>query len=225
MPPSPPAYGGSPVYPASFEPDGPPTRSGKATAGFVLGLASIALFWTIVVPILAIIFGLLGAKEVKASGGRRKSMAFARIGWIFGAVALLGGAVLWGFAIKEVAGTTAVFDLEVGDCVELPDPDDEEVTRLETFDCTEAHGAEVFAIGDLGSGNEPYPGVTEVNDMISRECLPAFEAYVGVPYTDSEFDALPIYPSEENWEEEQGYVCLAYDKAGDLTESIKNSGR
>ena len=58
-------------------------------------------------------------------------MAFARIGWIFGLLGLIGGAIFWVAVGKEVAGTTSVFDLKVGDCVERPDNDDEEVYATE----------------------------------------------------------------------------------------------
>ncbi|MCU1360279.1 MAG: hypothetical protein JWN99_1568, partial [Ilumatobacteraceae bacterium] len=74
---------------------GPPSRSGKATAGFVLGLASIVLFLSVVVPILAIVFGLLGAKEIKRSNGQRKGIVFARFGWILGLLGLIGGVIFW----------------------------------------------------------------------------------------------------------------------------------
>src|SRR5215210_5420441 len=122
-PPAPPSFGGpSPLYP-SARPDQPPSRSGKATAGFVLGLVSILLFFSLVIPVLAIIFGLLGAKEIKHSAGRKRGMGFARIGWIFGLLTLIGGAALWTFVALDIAGSTSVFDLKVGDCVERPDED------------------------------------------------------------------------------------------------------
>jgi hypothetical protein len=204
---------------------GPPRRSGKATAGFVLGLLSLVLFFSIAVPVLALIFGLLGAKEIKASAGQRKGIVFARIGWILGLLGLIGGAVFWGFVVKEVASTTSVFDLKVGDCVERPDTGADQVSRLKTFSCDKPHGAEVFAIGDLGSGSDPYPGVTEVNDLIARACLPAFEEYVGVALDASKLNAFPIYPSEATWDKDQGYVCLAELKTGaELTKSIEGSG-
>ena len=40
-------------------------NSGMAVASFVLGLCSLLLFWTFVVPILAIVFGIIGLNQIK----------------------------------------------------------------------------------------------------------------------------------------------------------------
>ena len=75
-------------------------------------------------------------------------------GWILGLIGLAAGAIFWVAVANEVAGTTAVQDLEVGDCVDLPDGfddgEEDEVGRLKTFDCTEPHDAEVFVGGRPG---------------------------------------------------------------------------
>jgi hypothetical protein len=39
--------------------------SGMAVASLVLGLCSLFLFWTLVVPILAIVFGFVGLSNIK----------------------------------------------------------------------------------------------------------------------------------------------------------------
>ena len=39
--------------------------SGMAIASLVLGVCSLFLFWTLIVPILAIIFGFVALKEIK----------------------------------------------------------------------------------------------------------------------------------------------------------------
>ncbi|MGE3588437.1 MAG: septum formation family protein, partial [Ilumatobacteraceae bacterium] len=213
IPAGPPPYGGgAPPYP--YPPAGAPVggsgRSGKAVAGFVLGLASILLFWSLVVPLLALIFGLLGAKEIKRSNGAKRGLGMARWGWILGLLGLLGGTALWVYVGTEVAGTTSVNDLEVGDCVNLPDDEDETVSRLKTLDCDEEHDAEVFSVGDLGNGDDPYPGLDEINQAIRRECLPDFDRYVGTPYRQSSLEIFQLYPTEDNWDDDQGYVCMAY---------------
>jgi Septum formation len=204
---------------------GAPKRSGKALAGFILGLLSILLFITIAVPLLGLIFGLLGAREIKRSAGARSGLGMARAGWILGLLGLIGGAFLWVAIGVFISETESVFSLKVGQCVELPDEDESEVSRVRTFDCSEAHEAEVFAVGDLGSGNEPYPGASTLDEMIAEECIPAFEDYVGVPYLESQYEVYRIYPTEDVWETDQGFVCLAFDPDGELTESIEGSER
>lgn len=109
--------------------------------------------------------------------------------------------------------------------MELPDADADEVARLKTFDCDEAHGAEVFATGDLGGGDDPYPGRDEVQAMIEGECRPEFEDYVGIGFDESELLATTIYPQEGDWKDTQEYVCLVFDPGGDLTESVKDAAR
>ena len=190
----------------------------------ILGLVSIVAFLTVVVPLLALVFGLLGARETKRSAGQRTGLGKARTGWILGLLGLVAAVLIWVAIGATVAGTTSVNDLEVGQCVELPD-DGDKISRLKTFECTEPHDAEVFAVGDLGTGNDPYPGEDEVGAMIAAECIPAFESYVGAPYGESEFEVFPLSPTEELWDSDQGYICLAFDPGDDLTESIEGSDR
>jgi hypothetical protein len=202
-------------------------RSGKALAGFVLGLCSILLFMTMVVPILAIIFGLLGAREVKRSAGQRTGLAKARIGWILGLLGLAVGGLVWGLVANEIAGTTAVEDLKVGQCVDLPDEGDDEVSRLDTRSCDEPHDAEVFSVGELGDGNDPYPGERDIDRLIAEQCIPDFEAYIGTPYRPrGELDVFRIYPVESDWDQYQGYQCLVFLTSEEqLTETLEDSGR
>jgi hypothetical protein len=61
--------------------------------------------------------------------------------------------------------------------------------------------------------------------MVSAECIPGFEDYVGVPLGQSVLEAFPIYPTEDNWDKNQQFVCLAYEPGKDLTESIEGSER
>lgn len=225
--PAAPGFGaGGPQYPYVTGPVGPARRSGKALAGFILGLASVVLFFTVVVPVLAIIFGLLGAKQIKQAAGGLTGKGLARAGWILGILGLIGGIALWVVAALNVAGTTPASSLEVGQCVDLPKGDDTEVARLDTPNCDEPHDAEVFFVGDLGNGDDPYPGIDEIDRVMAEECMPEFLAYVGTTYGEGELDVFRLYPTEANWEADQGYVCLAFLRSEDkLTESIKDSGR
>lgn len=216
------AYGGGPTFVSGAT----PSRSGKAIAAFVLGLVSIVLFITVAVPVVAVVFGLLGAREVKRSAGAKQGLAMARTGWILGLLGVAAAAAVWVAVISEVAGTTDVRALEVGDCVDLPETGVDSVSRLDTHTCDEPHEAEVFSVGDLGSGSDPYPGSEAVDEMIFEACAPDFDAYVGTAFDDSELEVFTIYPIEENWEFDQEYVCLAQlSGRSTLTESIRDSGR
>jgi hypothetical protein len=222
--------GGAPQYPFGGAPPvaASPSRSGKAIAALVLGIVGIFLCFGAIVSVLAIIFGLLGAKEIKASNGGLTGLGKARAGWILGVVGLLVGVGFWVVVVSEVAGTTAVQDLEVGDCVDLPGgfEDEDEVGRVKTFDCTEEHDAEVFSVGDLGDGDDEYPTMREIERLMAEACLPDFEEYVGVSYEQSVFEVYRFYPLEDTWEDYQGYVCLVVDADGEkLTQSVEGAGR
>lgn len=228
VPAAPPLYGGAaPQYPFGGTTMGAtPSRSGKAIAALVLGIVGVVLCFGVIVSLLAVIFGLLAAKEIKRSGGSITGLGKARAGWILGAIGLVAGSIFWVVVAREIAGTTAVEDLEAGDCVELPDDDEADIGRLKTTDCTEPHDAEVFSVGDLGDGDDPYPSLREIEGMIAEVCIPDFEDYVGVPLVQSEYQVYPIRPSEETWEDYQGFVCLVVDPDGaELTESVEGSGR
>jgi hypothetical protein len=225
IPAVPPTYGGqTPQYSYAGMPSDPPSRSGKALAGFILGLASILLFITIVVPVLALIFGLLGAKDIKKSAGRLKGMGLARAGWILGLLGLLAGVLVIVIAAVGASGSTTIDSLKTGDCVDLPDDETESVSKLTDRSCTEVHDAEVFATGDLPGGDDDYPGVSDVREQSLQQCADDFEDYVGASVADTDLSIFPIYPSEDTWEDYQGYVCLATPTdGGTLTESVEGS--
>jgi hypothetical protein len=127
---------------------------------------------------------------------------------------------------SEIAGTTAVGDLRVGDCVELPEENEDGlVARLETFDCDEPHRAEVIDVDDLRDRDEDFPGAAEVGERADAACRAAFDEYVGVPYLESAFEIFLITPTEDTWDSDSEYVCLAFEPGEDLTGSIEGANR
>lgn len=190
----------------------------------VLGIVGILLCFLGLLSILALVFGILGLREISRSAGARTGKGMAITGVVLGVLGLVVAVVFWIVVATEIAGTTAVGDLEVGDCVELPE-DGEEISRIETFDCAEPHPAEVIAVGDLREGDEDFPGTGEVNERAARDCIDEFEDYVGIPYGDSVFELFPITPIEENWDRDSEYICLAFEPGEDLTGSIEGANR
>jgi hypothetical protein len=164
-------------------------------------------------------------KEIKRSAGTVSGRGMAIAGLVLGIVGIISAVVFWIAVGFGLANSKNVFDLEAGDCIELPDRDADEVVRVQTFDCDEPHGAEVFAAGELPGGDDPYPGVDEVQAMIEAECRPLFAEYVGIDFDASELSATTIYPQASDWDDTQQYVCIAFDPDGELTESIAGSGR
>lgn len=219
-----PGFGGPGFGGPAFQGAQAPSRSGKALAALITGIAGLVLCFLFVPALVALILGILALREIGRSNGMKTGKGMAIAGVVLGALGVVAGGAFIAVVVNEVAGTTSVFDLEVGDCTELPD-DGEEISRIETFECTEPHGAEVVSIGVIGEDGDPYPGTDELIDLIGAECIDDFTAYVGKDYLQSDFNLFPITPTEATWDDDRSYVCLAFDPAGDLTESIKGSGR
>ena len=123
------------------------------------------------------------------------------------------------------AGDLSANDLRVGDCFDLKDPDAEEVGDVAAHPCTEAHEYEVFYVGLLAEG--PYPGQEALTEFVIDNCEPAFGAYVGTAYLDSQLDFSWLYPSDESWNDgDRSVQCAAYDPRNNrLTSSLKGSAQ
>jgi len=92
-PPPPPQYG-APVPPAGGM---PPKRSGLAVAGLVLGIVGvIPCFWgCFIFSILGVVFGQLGKKDIRESGGAKTGEPLAKWGFILGIVGIALGVIYW----------------------------------------------------------------------------------------------------------------------------------
>ena len=102
-PPPPPQYG-APVPPQGGM---PPKKSGMAVAGLVLGIiGAIPCFWgCFIFAILGIVFGQLGKKDIRDSGGAKDGEALAKWGVILGIVGIVAGVIYW------ILAGTGVIDL------------------------------------------------------------------------------------------------------------------
>ncbi|GHJ94415.1 hypothetical protein SNE510_39340 [Streptomyces sp. NE5-10] len=122
------AYGYPPAYPSPYGPV-PGQYNGMGTAGMVLGIIGTCLFWfygvpSIVLGVLALIFGILGRK--RAHRGEASNGGAATAGIVLGIVsAVLGAAVIalvvWAvvsydeYEESEREGTTTSAVLVLGD--------------------------------------------------------------------------------------------------------------
>lgn len=109
-----------------------------------------------------------------------------------------------------VAGQLGVFELQVGDCLDLDESDATagEFVDLAAVPCDQPHRQEVFHLGTV-EGFEVYPGPSELASSADGACLGAFEDYVGTAYLDSAIRFTYLYPSLDSWEEaDREIVCL-----------------
>lgn len=128
--------------------------------------------------------------------------------------------------LLAVACSQSVFELAVGQCINLPDG--EQITNVETVECSEPHDAEVYALPQHPAGpDEPYPGDQAVQEFGQEQCLAAFEPYVGRDYSSSAIFSTTLTPSPESWAEadDREVVCLLVGEGGSqLTGSKRGSG-
>jgi hypothetical protein len=127
-------------------------------------------------------------------------------------------------------GTTSinVFDLEVGDCFDVPSSGN--ITNVDGIDCDEPHDNEVFATFDIAGGpNAPFPGDSSISSQAQTQCTGAlFTDYVGVPFNQSEFNATSINPTQQTWEQidDREVICVATSADGSpLTSSVQGANR
>jgi len=113
--------------------------------------------------------------------------------------------------IATSSSTTALLDLEIGDCFDLPDASDRRtggvdvVETVEVVPCDRPHGAEVVGGGQLNpDGGLDYPPDDELFALIDERCL----TIDGPPI--DRFGVVPIAPTEQSWTTFDGrFLCLA----------------
>ena len=73
--------------------------------------------------------------------------------------------------------------------------------------------------GDRAHGGISYPGETDVRTRAEAQCFEAFESWMGVPWTASEYDIRVYWPSERSWGNlDRTILCAVYRFDGDKTE-------
>ena len=102
-----------------------------------------------------------------------------------------------------------VVDLRVGDCFDDKDPYADEIEDVKAVPCTTEHDFEVFYVGAMGEGS--YPTDDAFGTYVTRNCLPAFGAYIGKAYDDSDLAIYWLGPTDDAWRSGDRTVqCAAY---------------
>ncbi len=91
---------------------------------------------------------------------------------------------------------TNVFDLAVGDCFD-DSASGGTATGVDEVDCAEPHDFEVYASESIDATE--FPGASQVAVMADARCLAAFEAFVGIPRSESRYAYATMYPTSDSW--------------------------
>ena len=155
------------------------------------------------------------------------------VGWLIVGLLVVGGGVaglLFNASRSSTgeitrSGDLTANDLRVGDCFDLKDPDAEEISDVTAHPCTESHEYEVFYVGTMAEG--AYPGEDGLTAFVVDNCGPAFDAYVGKAYANSQLDFSWLYPSSDSWGDgDRSVQCAVYDpENARLTTSAKGTAR
>ncbi len=93
-----------------------------ATAALVCGIVGLVMCWAFVPSAVALVLGLVAASRAKQTSDPRAGLGRARAGWIMGAIGVTLFAL---FIIGTIADldedSVDVVDLDVGDCVDVPE--------------------------------------------------------------------------------------------------------
>ena len=123
------------------------------------------------------------------------------------------------------SGDLTAADLRVGDCFDLKDPAADEIEEVTAGPCSVEHEYEMFFVGAMPEG--AFPTDDAMNSFIETNCDPAFDAYVGTAYLDSELEMFLLTPTEDAWlAGDRSIQCSVYHpRIHRLTESLKGSAR
>ena len=116
-------------------------------------------------------------------------------------------------------GNLTLQELQVGDCLTGKDLDlntDNPWPKVSTaVPCSEAHTAEVFyANNNFWPKTGAYPGNSAISKAGTAACDNAFQAYVGIAYSKSQYTWTNIIPDASTWSSQppdRALHCVAYN--------------
>lgn len=151
---------------------------------------------------------------------------------------LVGGGYLfssWGDANRDGSGEIVdpgaldVMALQVGDCFNDPEEEEEVVVDVAAVPCSEPHDNQVFAVLSLETAfpDDSFPGQDALGEYTYEICSGSvFDSYVGTAYLDSSLEVFSFTPTEESWGDgDRGFACALYRlDFAPLTGTARDSG-
>jgi len=185
-------------------------------------------------PILLIIGGVVGASLGIIATGLNTAIGRLPLRLPFRVVAMLLVTVLatagWvgvGVALTSVGGARVSY--ETGTCLNgITSKTDLVAQSPTTVECGSAHDGEVVGTFNVEAASTmPYPGTNALQTAAGEGCPPRFADYVGIDFTSSRLNILPVVPTQVAWEagtREISCVALTIDGTK-LTGSVKGTAK
>ena len=121
----------------------------------------------------------------------------------------------------------SIYHLQTGDCFNDPEADqlpNPEV--LEVVPCADAHNTEIYYSFTLAEGARPSE--EQLGQIGADQCIPAFEAFVGIAFELSALNVFPLTPTAEQWIERghRTVHCVLFNlDLSDLVGSARGTAR
>lgn len=122
------------------------------------------------------------------------------------------------------AGEADVFSIQVGDCLTDESSMTGEVEQVPVVPCSEPHASEVYLSHMIES--DELPDQAAMEDIVTEQCLGAFDSFVGMPYEESALEVTWLEPTSASWDNgDRELLCIVVDPAGDVTGSLEGAAR
>ncbi len=112
-----------------------------------------------------------------------------------------------------------------GTCLRIEEDLPPEVTTLPVVGCDEPHTHEIYAVVS-DKESDTFPGMDQLGAFAERECIRAFEPYVGISPFDSSLSFSWLVPSLDSWNDhdDRDVLCvLAAQDGQPLTRSMRGA--
>lgn len=120
------------------------------------------------------------------------------------------------------AGDSDVFSLQVGDC--FLEPDIDSVSDIEVVPCDGEFDLQVYSA--FAQPGAEYSTDDTLKAQADAGCEPAFDAAIGIAFSDSVLEYRTLVPSEISWNHgDRTILCAVYDPAGSSTGTLLGSAR
>ncbi len=188
--------------------------------------------WLLVAGISAVVAAIIAAVIVSTQGGHHAAVVHPTVGPSASATTARPTA-----SATPTTGNLLLDQLQVGDCLKGADLDlntDNPWPKLSlAVPCSQGHTAEVFyANNNFFPKNGSYPGDKAISKAGTTACDNAFQAYVGIAYSKSQYTWTNIIPDASTWPNPNGdralhcvayYSTSAHPAGATLTGSIKGT--